>query len=54
MNALVAAIAFFAFGISDIIEARTGSWWKPPSLLALNIGCLLVLIACYIRHRKLG
>ncbi len=53
MNALVAAVAFFAFGVSDIIEARTGSWWQPPSLLVLNIGCVIVLIVCYIRHRKL-
>lgn len=53
MNAVVAAIAFFGFGVSDIIEAHTGSWWQPPGLLILNISCVLVLIICYIRHRKL-
>ncbi len=50
-NAALAASAFFAFGVSDLIEARTGTWWNPPALLALNIVCVAVLIICLIRHR---
>ena len=26
------AVAFFVFGISDLIEARTGAWWRLPDL----------------------
>ena len=53
-NATLAAGAFLAFGVSDLIEARTGSWWNPPALLALNIACVVVLTICLIRHRGLS
>lgn len=36
--------SFLVFGISDVIEARTGAWWKPWTLLTMKIGCVLVLI----------
>ena len=31
---VVLAIDLIAFGVSDIIETRTGAWWRPWSLLA--------------------
>jgi len=40
----IAAVAFALFGISDWIEADTGSWWDPPWLLAWKAGCLFVLL----------
>ncbi len=30
---LAAAIAFIAFGWSDVVETRTGAWWRPWWLL---------------------
>ena len=33
--------AFFAFGVSDLIEARTGAWWDPLGLLALKASCVV-------------
>jgi hypothetical protein len=49
------AIAFFFFGISDLIEAHTGAWWRPWWLLFLKAGCLIILFAGfrnYYRVRK--
>ena len=39
------SIAFFFFGVSDLIEARTGAWWRPLWLLVLKGGCVIVLLA---------
>lgn len=50
---VVSSIAFIAFGVSDLIEAKTGAWWKPFWLLGLKACCIAVLIACYLRYRKL-
>jgi hypothetical protein len=48
---LVAGVAFLAFGVSDIIEVRTGAWWRPLWLLALKAACVVVLAGCYLRYR---
>lgn len=50
-----AAVAFALFGVSDWIEAETGSWWEPPWLLAWKAGCLLALVfalKAWLRLRK--
>ncbi len=52
-NAWVAAGAFVAFGLSDVIEAQTGAWWRPWWLFVLKAVCVLVLAACLVRHRLL-
>ena len=49
-NAWVAFAAFIAFGISDLIEVRTGAWWTPWWLLVLKAACVLVLAHCLWRH----
>lgn len=36
----ILALAFLAFGISDLIEARTGAWWRPLWLLILKTVCV--------------
>lgn len=36
------AAAFVVFGISDLIEAQTGAWWRPVWLLVLKAGCIAV------------
>ncbi len=40
------SLAFLAFGLSDLIETRTGAWWRPPSLLVYKGLCLTALILC--------
>ena len=49
-TSLVAAVAFFLFGISDVIETRTGAWWRPWWLLVMKGGCIAVFLALLARH----
>lgn len=51
---IVESIAFFAFGISDVIESQTGAWWTPPSLLLLKAGCLAVFVYGIVKYRRLS
>lgn len=44
------ASAFLLFGISDLIEAETGAWWRPLWLLAMKGGCLLVIAAGFWQY----
>lgn len=39
---LVAAAAFIAFGVSDVVEASTGAWWRPWWLLGWKAACVIV------------
>ncbi len=41
---LAAAVAFSLFGLSDLIEARTGAWWRPWWLLLWKAGCIAALL----------
>ena len=50
--ALIACAFFIAFGISDLVEAQTGAWWRPLWLLAWKGLCLVVLTCCYWKYRK--
>ncbi|WP_050024483.1 hypothetical protein [Verrucomicrobium sp. BvORR034] len=45
------AAAFAAFGVSDVIESRTGAWWEPWWLLALKTACVLVFLRAFWRYR---
>lgn len=47
------AIAFLVFGVSDLIEARTGAWWRPVWLLLLKGGCLIFLIAGFRKYSRI-
>ena len=53
--AALAAVTLIAFGVSDIVEASTGAWWRPWWLLlwkALCVGLLLALIVRAIIERR--
>jgi hypothetical protein len=45
--ASVASLAFLAFAATDLIELRTGAWYRPWGLLASKALCLTTLAACY-------
>ncbi len=49
-SSLVASLGFLLFGLSDVIETRTGAWWRPWWLLALKGACLAVLLALLARY----
>lgn len=46
------AVAFALFGVSDLIETRTGAWWRPPWLLVWNAICVVALIGGLWRYRR--
>jgi hypothetical protein len=50
---LLAAVVFVLFGLSDLVEAQTGAWWRPFWLLLWKGACILVLAGCYWHYRKL-
>jgi hypothetical protein len=50
LDLVAAAIAFALFGMSDLIEATTGAWWRPWWLLVWKGGCVLTLIVLLRRH----
>jgi len=54
----IAAVAFALFGISDLVEAKTGAWWRPWWLLAWKAACvfafLWLLKRRYFTHRTPG
>ncbi len=40
----IGAATFFAFGLSDIVEAGTGAWWRPWWLLVWKAACVAVML----------
>lgn len=47
--------AFFVFGISDVIESRTGEFWEPWWLLMMKLACVLVflfVLSHYLRSQR--
>lgn len=49
----VAAMLFMFFGLSDLVETRTGAWWQPAWLLAWNVVCVTGLAACLVAGRRI-
>jgi hypothetical protein len=51
----LAALTFLLFGLSDVVEVRTGAWWRPWWLLVWKAVCVLALVllrAEYLRGRR--
>lgn len=36
--------ALISFGISDVIETRSGAWYRPAALLVLKVACVAVIL----------
>lgn len=55
---LVLGALFVAFGLSDVVEAHSGAWWKPWWLLAWKIFNAIGLLYCagkrYLAERIRG
>lgn len=52
---LVAALTFFFFGLSDIVEVFTGGWWRPWWLFFWNAACvasMVGLLVAYLRYLR--
>ena len=55
VDLIFAVLYFTAFGISDLVERNTGTWYSPWWLLAWKITCVagfLTLLLRYIQRRK--
>ena len=50
---LILSAAFLAFGVSDLIERRTGAWWRPAGLLMFKAGCIAVFAWGAWKYRKI-
>lgn len=44
--------AFFVFGISDVIESRTGTFWDPWWLLVMKVACVMVFMWVGAHHLR--
>ncbi len=49
---IVGCIGFLVFSISDVIEAKTGAWWKPLWLLLMKLACIATFVGCYFKYKK--
>lgn len=47
---LVGGVAFALFGMSDVVEAGTGAWWRPWWLLIWKSTCVLVFLLLLLTH----
>ncbi|MGD8453002.1 MAG: hypothetical protein PVJ57_14380 [Phycisphaerae bacterium] len=50
--ALLAAGVFIAFGLSDVVEAHTGAWWKPPWLFVWKAICVVAMVGLLIWYQR--
>ena len=41
------------FGSSDLVEARTGAWWKPWWLFVWKAACVITLLLGFLRYYKI-
>lgn len=47
------AVTFVAFGVSDLIEAQTGAWWQPFSLLVFKAGCIVLFVVYFVQYQRI-
>jgi hypothetical protein len=50
---LVACLISILFGISDLVEAQTGAWWRPWWLFLWKAVCLTALGVCIMAYRRI-
>lgn len=43
---------FALFGVSDLIEAKTGAWWEPWWLLVMKAACVWVFLLAWRAYRR--
>ena len=48
-----ACVVSILFGLSDLVEAGTGAWWRPWWLLVWKGFCVTGLVLCFLRYRQL-
>jgi hypothetical protein len=51
---LISGLIAVLFGISDLVEARTGAWWRPWWLLLWKAICVMGMVACFLKFRQVS
>ncbi len=51
--AVLASGLLVIFGVSDLVEAQTGAWWSPPWLFVWKASCVVALLFCYLKYRRI-
>jgi len=51
---LLSGTILFLFGISDLVEANTGAWWRPWWLLVWKGTCLSGMVLCALKYRRIS
>jgi hypothetical protein len=46
----IVSVAFLAFAGTDLVEVKTGAWYRPWWLLGYNVACLAVILGCYVKY----
>ncbi len=50
---LLSGTILFLFGVSDLVEANTGAWWRPWWLLVWKGTCLSGMVLCALKYRRI-
>jgi len=48
----ISGVICVLFGVSDLIEARTGAWWRPWWLCCWKAVCLTGMVACFLKYNR--
>ncbi len=47
---LISGMVVILFGLSDLVESRTGAWWRPWWLLLWKAICLTGMAVCFLKY----
>jgi hypothetical protein len=47
-------VTIVIFGASDLIEARTGAWWRPWWLFVWKALCVMLLLFGFVRYYRIS
>jgi ABC-type iron transport system FetAB permease component len=50
---VVLALTMLVFGASDVVESRTGAWWRPWWLFVWKALCVVALLVGFLRLFRL-
>jgi len=48
----VLVVTLAIFGASDLVESRTGAWWKPWWLFVWKAACVIVLLFGFLHYYR--